>query len=163
MGVGINSGPLTLGTIGGPKRIKCGVIGDPVNVASRIEALTRHYRSAVLISHHTQGSLGSARPFDLRSVDRVRLLGKTSPIDLYEVLDAEPPLRADGKRRTREAFQRARALYEGGKFEDAERLFHQCLVICPEDGAAAHLAARCRRYRSEAPAAWDGIDTLTEK
>jgi class 3 adenylate cyclase len=163
MGVGISTGLLTLGTIGGPMRIKCGVIGDPVNIASRVELLTKHLGSAVLVSHHTRDGLRSPEQFALRTVDRVRVKGKLDPITLYEVLDAEPPKRADGKRRTLEIFEEARALYSEGRFEKAERLFHECLAICPDDGAAAHLAGRARRYRAEPPKSWDGIETLLEK
>src|SRR6185503_17629259 len=163
VGIGISTGVLTLGTIGGPARIKCGVIGDPVNVASRIESLTRHFRCALLISHHTREQLRDPNQFEVRAVDRVRLKGKSLPITLYEVLEAEPAPRAEAKRRTHSKFDEARALYERGEFGDSERLFCECLAICPEDGAAQYLAVRSRRYRVEPPRDWDGVDTLTEK
>jgi predicted ATPase/class 3 adenylate cyclase len=163
MGVGISTGPLTLGTIGGAMRIKCGVIGDPVNLASRIESLTKHLGCALLISHHTRELLGDPPPFDLRLVDRVRVKGKLLPITLFEVLDAEPPARAEAKRRTLPHFDAAMAEYVQGHFELAERLFCECSRQCPGDGAAATLAARSRRYRTEPPLEWTGIDTLTEK
>lgn len=163
MGVGISTGPLTLGTIGGAQRLKCGVIGDPVNLASRIESLTKLFRCRLLLSHFTREGLLDERAFDLRRVGRVRVQGKQSPIDLYEVLDADPPARAAGKRRTLAHFNAALEAYEAGQFEAAERRFCECLQACPEDGAAAVLAARARRHNLEPPKLWAGIDTFEEK
>src|SRR5207244_63936 len=69
MGVGVNQGPLTLGTIGGPEHIKCGVIGDAVNLAARVESLTRLYQVDMLISHHTVEALRAPARLSLREVD----------------------------------------------------------------------------------------------
>jgi predicted ATPase/class 3 adenylate cyclase len=163
MGVGISTGPLTLGTIGGPGRIKCGVVGDPVNLASRIEALTKRFGSFLLISHETRDRLAAPDAFELRRVDHVRVQGKRVPIVLYEVLDAEPPARRDAKQRTRARFEEALLSYMDGRFDESERLFQACLASAPEDGAARHFVERCREHRTRPPVAWDGVDTLTEK
>lgn len=163
MGVGVSTGSLTLGTIGGPSRIKCGVVGDPVNLAARIESLTRRFGSFLLISHETRDRLKNPDLFELRRIDRVRVKGKRTPIDLYEVLDAEPALRRDAKRQTRARFDEALSAYIDGRFDEAERLFRACVVTAPEDGAAEQLAVRSREYRLRPPQAWDGVDGFTEK
>jgi predicted ATPase/class 3 adenylate cyclase len=163
MGVGVSTGQLTLGTIGGAQRLKCGVIGDPVNLASRVESLTKLLRCCMLLTHHTQERLRAASTFELRRVGRVRVKGKLAPIQLFEVIDAEPHGRAEGKRRTKAHFEDGLNAYEAGQFEAAERRFCECLQACPEDGAAAVLAARARHYRLERPKLWEGIDTLDEK
>jgi class 3 adenylate cyclase len=163
MGVGLNAGPLTLGTIGGPTRIKCGVIGDPVNLAARLESLTKHFGCFVVLSHFTRDRLREPEAFVLRRIDRVRVKGKRTPITLYEVLDAEPETRREGKLRTLARFEEAIESYLGGRFMLAERLFQACLQTCPDDGAAALLAARCAHQRSLPQGAWDGVYTLTEK
>lgn len=144
-------------------RIKCGVIGDPVNLASRIESMTKHLACFLLISHHTRDRLRSPERFELRLVDRLRVKGKTTPVTLYEVLDAEPPRRREAKRRSLPRFHEAMAAYEAGRFHEAEQLLSECLASCSDDGAAASLLARARRHRIEAPPSWDGIDTLDEK
>jgi predicted ATPase/class 3 adenylate cyclase len=163
MGVGVSTGSLTLGTIGGPSRIKCGVVGDPVNLAARIESLTRRFGSFLLISHETRDRLKNPEAFELRRIDRVRVKGKRNPIDLYEVLDAEPALRRDAKRQTRARFDEALSAYIDGRFDEAERLFRACVVSAPEDGAAEQLAVRSREYRLKPPVGWDGVDGFTEK
>ncbi|HEY3495654.1 MAG TPA: AAA family ATPase [Polyangiaceae bacterium] len=163
MGVGINTGLLTLGTIGGPTRLKCGVIGDPVNVAARVEALTKHFGCFLLVSHFTRDQLKEPERFELRLVDCVRVKGKTTPIRLYEALAAEPDPRREGKLRTLGSFEEAMDHYLAGRFREAERLFRLCLTLCPNDGAAALLAARCLHHDSEPPPAWEGVHTLTEK
>lgn len=163
MGVGVSTGSLTLGTIGGPSRIKCGVVGDPVNLAARIESLTRRFGSFLLISHETKDRLKNPNAFELRRIDRVRVKGKRTPIDLYEVLDAEPVLRRDAKRQTRARFEEALGAYTAGRFDEAERLFRACVVTAPEDAAAEQLALRSRDYRLRPPDAWDGVDAFTEK
>jgi predicted ATPase/class 3 adenylate cyclase len=163
MGVGVSTGSLTLGTIGGPSRIKCGVVGDPVNLAARIESLTRRFGSFLLISHETRDRLKAPEAFELRRLDRVRVKGKRAPIDLYEVLDAEPALRRDAKRQTRARFDEALSAYVDGRFDEAERLFRACVVSAPEDVAAELLALRSREYRLRPPEAWDGVDGFTEK
>jgi predicted ATPase/class 3 adenylate cyclase len=163
MGVGISTGPLTLGTIGGPGRLKCGVIGDPVNLASRIESLTKRLSSFLLISHETRDLLSAPDAFELRRVDHVRVKGRSSPIVVYEVLDAEPEPRRDAKRRSLARFEEAMALYTNGEFGRAESLFEACFVNGGDDGAAATLAARCHDYRLHPPREWSGVFTLTEK
>ena len=91
MGVGVNTGPLVLGTVGGVDRLKCGVVGDTVNVAARIEQLTKRYGTPFLIGEHTYASLDVPHRFSLRMVDRVAAKGKKKAVSLYEVLDAETP------------------------------------------------------------------------
>lgn len=163
MGIGISSGPLTLGTIGGPMRIKCGVIGDPVNLASRVESLTKQLGCSLLISHYTRELLEEPQQFNLRLVDRVRVHGSATPLTLFEVLDAEPAARVEAKQRTLPRFVEAMETYRAGEFQKAERLFHECLMSCPDDGAAATLAARSRRHLAEPPASWNGVDNMTKK
>jgi predicted ATPase/class 3 adenylate cyclase len=163
MGIGVSTGPMTLGTIGGPGRIKCGVIGDAVNLASRIEALTKRFGCFLLISEHSRRALREPQLFDLRMVDRVRVLGRTEPIALFEVLDAELPEIADAKRRTHLRFEQGLEAYTHGRFREATGLFEQCLRDCPRDGAALSLIARSRQYASQPPDGWDGITSLSEK
>lgn len=162
MGVGISTGPLTLGTIGGPSRLKCGVIGDPVNLASRIESLTKRLRSFLLISHETRDALRTPDAFELRRVDHVRVKGKSTPIVLYEVLDSEPVALREAKHRSLPRFQEAMAAYEATDFGRAARLFEACGAGV-DDGAANSLARRCREFSANPPSEWDGVYSLSEK
>jgi class 3 adenylate cyclase/GAF domain-containing protein len=86
MGIGINTGELLLGTVGGHERIKCGVVGDTVNLASRIESLTKQYRAKILIGERTYESLVNPERFRIRQLEMVRARGKTKEVMIFEVL-----------------------------------------------------------------------------
>jgi class 3 adenylate cyclase len=164
MGIGVNTGMLTLGTIGGSARIKCGVIGDPVNLAARVESLSKTYGAFLLITHHTHGRLRDPARYALRIVDRVTVKGKTEPVTLYEVLDAEGPELKGPKLELLPVYNEAVALYFRAEFAAASRLFGECVSRCPGDVAARGLMSRCLKYlEAGVPAGWDGVVTLDHK
>lgn len=90
LGIGINTGPLVLGTVGAHDRLKCGVVGDTVNIASRIEQLTKRYGARLLIGEQTFAALTAPERFALRKLDGVMVKGRRTTITVYEVLDAAP-------------------------------------------------------------------------
>jgi predicted ATPase/class 3 adenylate cyclase len=164
MGIGVNSGPLVLGTVGSADRLKCGVVGDTVNTASRIEQLTKRYGTRFLVGEQTQRLLDDAGRFALRAVDRVAAKGKAQAMTLYEVLDAEEPGRRAAKEATRALLDEARALYARRRFADSRRALSEALRIDPDDGVLAVLAERCRRYENDPPPAdWQGVEALDSK
>src|SRR5262249_33824529 len=140
-GIGLNTGQLTLGTIGGPERIKCGVIGDPVNLAARIESLTKAYDVALLVGEDTVAPLSAREAHRLRPVDRVRVVGRTRPVTLYEIFDADP--RADAKGESLGDWNEAWQLYFQRRFADADALFARCAARLPGDRPAANFRQRC--------------------
>jgi predicted ATPase/class 3 adenylate cyclase len=164
MGLGVNTGPLVLGTVGGNDRLKCGVVGDTVNTASRLEQLTKLYRAPFLISEHTYGRLRKPDMFSFRMVDRVAVKGKRQAIAIYEVLDAETPERRCAKESTRERLRQGMEPYFAGAFGDSERIFKEALAIDPEDAVLSLLAARSERYATGSqPVDWQGFETLDHK
>ena len=164
MGIGVNSGPLVLGTVGSADRLKCGVVGDTVNTASRIEQLTKRYGVRFLVGEHTKTSLRDGGRFSLRAVDRVAAKGKVQAMTLYEVLDAEEPARRAAKESTRSLLDDARGLYAGRCFAEAQQLLAQARAIDPNDAVLVRLAERCRRYENDPPPAdWQGVEALDSK
>ncbi len=164
MGIGVNTGPLVLGTVGGHDRLKCGVVGDTVNVASRIGMLTKFYRTPFLIGEHTYQSLKAPDRLSVRMVDRVAVKGTVRAVNLYEVLDAESPKRRAAKEATRELLQRAMETYFARQFADALGMFDKLVGEDPKDAVLVLFAERARRYVAEPPPeSWQGFESLQHK
>ncbi|MEZ4411323.1 MAG: adenylate/guanylate cyclase domain-containing protein, partial [Polyangiales bacterium] len=163
MGVGLNTGELTLGTIGGPRRIKCGVIGDAVNLAARIESLTKSYGAAVLVGEATLAKVEPGR-FSVREVDRVRVVGRLAPVTMYEVLDALPDARREAIERTLGDWREAVEAYREGRLEEALAGFGRCRAAVPDDPVIRLRHQRCERYLKARPKGeWSEVEELTHK
>ncbi len=145
IGIGLNSGLLMLGVIGGTNRMEVTVISDAVNLASRVETLTKTYQTPILITQHTLNSIRHPADFSIRFIDRVRVRGKHLAQSIYEVFDADPaPLKA-AKLASRDTFEDALAHYHFRRMEDALTLFSDCLEHNPGDTPAAVYWQRCRQ------------------
>ncbi len=163
-GAGLNTGDIILGAVGGRDRIKCGVVGDSVNLASRIEQLTKRYEAAVLIGEQTYNDLEDPSKFSFRKVDRVAVKGTDRPITVYELLDAESAGRRALREAGRAALHEAQQLYAAREFATALATFTELAAADPSDPVPALFATRCRRYLEEAPPVdWLGYERLTEK
>ena len=164
MGVGVNTGPLLLGIVGGLDRIKCGVVGDSVNLASRIERLTRQYDAAAIVGESTWLALADRSAFTARRLDRVIVKGAEHPVTLYEILDAESEPARELKERSRATWERAFDAYFARDFEDALVLCAECLALSPRDRLPMMLANRCARYQADPPPeSWTGVERLLDK
>src|SRR6266851_308569 len=143
IGIGLNSGSLMLGTIGEKHRMDGTVISDAVNLASRIESLTKEYHVGLLISEYTYEQLADPKAYDVRPIDVVVVKGKTRPVTIFEVFQHDPPVARAAKDLTRNLLQSGVDALARHDATAARRCFQQCLALMPADTAAANLLKSC--------------------
>ncbi len=164
IGAGLHHGSLMLGTVGFAQRMESTVISDSVNLAARMEGLTKMYGAGVVISGSVRQSMRDPDAFAMRRVDRVKVKGKGEPVDVYEVFDADAPAQADAKHRTRRRFDEAFAAYSQGDFDEAVRALSEVLHINGQDRGAALLLQRCEMFLKDGkPDGWSGVISLDRK
>jgi two-component system, sensor histidine kinase LadS len=157
VGVGLHVGSLMLGTIGEHERMDGTVIADAVNVASRVEGLTKYFGARVIVTDEIRAALDDPGAYAMRYLGRVAVMGKRHGIGLYEVLDGDPPERRAAKRATAVAFAGAVTAFVAGSFADAAERFTGVLHGDDGDGAARYLHGRALELAASG-APWEGVD-----
>jgi len=167
IGIGLNSGPASVGEMGSARQVGYTALGDTVNLASRLEGLNKEYGTHILVNESTYAAVKEAG-FLFRELDVIRVKGKLQPVVIYELVGrvaeiGKEPGYAELQRQLRD-FAAARELYTRRKWDEAQKAFEKILEGHPADGPSRMYWKRCQEYLfDEPPAGWDGVFTMTHK
>lgn len=148
VGVGIHAGPVTLGLVGADERMESTVVSDTVNIAARVERLTRRFDVDLLVTAAVHSRLPPDLSADSRPLGAVQVPGKQRPVAVYEVFSADPDESRRDKRSTRDALSAAIASLQAGKAAEAERALLELAAAHPSDPALPALVDALRRGRA---------------
>lgn len=162
--VGINSGFVVVGNVGSEKRFDYTILGDEVNLGSRLEGANKKYNTHMMISEATAAAIGGGSgAFVVRELDLLRVKGKNKPVKVYELIARSGGLSGEGQELL-ERYNAGMALYQKREFGEALAEFDAALGVYADDGPSKVYKQRCEVLRDFPPAAdWDGVFEMKEK
>ena len=159
--MGINSGPAVAGNMGSRTRMNYTVMGDSVNLASRLEGANKVYGTYTMVSRNTYAPVQSQ--FRFRELDTVRVVGKSEPITVYELLDL-PGKVPDRKQEVLSHYEKALTLYKQRRWKESMVGFVRALKIDLDDSPSKLYYLRCKAFlKAPPPETWDGVFNLSSK
>lgn len=162
IGIGINTDSIVSGNIGSPRRMNYTVIGDGVNLASRLESACKQYHAHLLISEFTFKKLRGT--YRSREIDRVVVKGKTQPVGLFEIVDYHSEETFPNIMEVLNSFRHGLKFYRERRWDDAAAAFRESLALHPNDFVSSMYVERCAHLKQTSPGEdWDGVFVMETK
>ncbi len=159
--IGMNSGEAVVGNMGSRTRMDYTVMGDSVNLASRLEGANKFYGTQIMISEFTRREVGDA--VEVRQLDRIRVVGKEEPIIVFELMAKKGELTGQ-QRDLLDKYNTGLELFQAREWEKAKNSFRAGLRVVPDDGPCKTYVERCTEFaKAPPPKNWDGVYRLKSK
>ncbi len=164
VGIGMQNGDLIMGITGDVERLDAAIISDTVNTASRIEGLSKHFGTSILMTGKCMENLTDPKEFNFRYLGPVQVIGKKKPIKLYECINGDQKSLYSHKLKTIGTFDRGMELYFNKEFAMSAVTFQQIFKQNPKDVTAKLFLNRAAHLiTQEIDEDWKGVQSMTNK
>jgi adenylate cyclase len=164
IGIGLNTGLMSVGNMGSDERMAYTVMGDSVNLGARLEGLTKDYGIKIMISEFTVKHMRRPKSHIFRDLDDIKVKGKNDSVRVFELMRPDALPQEAALRNLIGEFEQGREAYRKQDWATAEMCFMKCLMLSPDDGPAHAYLKRIKDYKGNPYMEnWDGVYTFKHK